>query len=191
VSDVDPEWRELTCHRLREVAQPSLRRREGREVGLAAQRRTGAGEEQRAATARLHHARRLAAEEEAAEATHSPALLEVVGLHRQQIAGHVVAGVVDRDADGPDRLRLAEELDHRGLGGGVGLDPGRFPALAANLVGHAFDLLGRATRYHHVEPALREAMTQRCAQPLLRSDSDHDRGIAHVCSSDFRLRARS
>src|SRR5215831_12986408 len=98
MGDVDAVLRILLRHRLCEGAQPGLRRVEGTVAGAAAKRRAGAGEEE-AAAARHHAAHRLATEEEAAEATDTPASLEILRLHLGDASGCIVAGVVDGDVD--------------------------------------------------------------------------------------------
>ena len=100
---------------LRQRPKPVLRAGEGREAGGAAHARGRAGEEDRAPAARSHHARRLAARQEAGEAGHLPDLGIDLGRRLEHGKTHVGADVEDEDLDRPDRL-----LDRRDEGGDVG-----------------------------------------------------------------------
>src|SRR5258707_8417679 len=74
MDDMDVLWCKLARHGLCDPAQAELRRREGGEAGAAANAGSGASEQDGAATARHHVARRFTASQEAAVTGELPCL---------------------------------------------------------------------------------------------------------------------
>ena len=81
VTDMQTLWAELARHPVRYGAQRCLRGSKCRERRARAQRCRRAGKQQRAAALGQHPARRLAANDEPAETTQTPELLEEGIIH--------------------------------------------------------------------------------------------------------------
>src|SRR5258708_37822835 len=91
--DMDALRTEFARHRLDQQPEPALGGIEGGKPRSAAHRTRGAGEDDRAAAERRQAAHRLAAEQEAREATDPPGVLEVLYRHLAEVDGSVVAHV--------------------------------------------------------------------------------------------------
>ena len=159
---------QLARHALGERAQAELADRQIDEVGAAAQRCRGAGEEDAAAPLRHHGAGGLAADQEAAEAADAPAALELLGRGIDDRLRQIGAGVVD-DHGGLAEIALhgGEELEHGLLVAGIA-------AIAAGtgLLGDRRHALPIARGRRHQHAGLHEPPAQRRAQPLSGTDDD-------------------
>ena len=158
---------------------PALAEVKGGEIRLAAHRGARAGEQQRPCAPRYHAAQRLAAEQEAAEAADPPAGLEILRLHFERAARHVVAGVEDGEVDRPMALRRFDEGSDRGFVRGVGDDGRGVSSRCADCVGNRLDLGFGAAADKDVEAFARRHAAHRRAQPFTRAHADHDCRLAH------------
>ena len=164
---------------LAERAEPGLGGGEGGEVGLAAHRGARAGQQQRPCAPRHHAAQRLAAEQEAAEAADPPAGLEILRLHFERAARHVVAGVEDGEVDRPLALRRFDEGGDRGFVGGVGDDGRGVSSCRADRIGNRLDLGFGAAADEDVEAFARRHAAHRRPKPFACAHADYDRRLAH------------
>ena len=158
VCHVDAAGVELAGQRLAEGAQAELAHREAREVGRAAERGGGAGEQDGAAAEGEHAGDDLAGAEEAAEAVGLPAGLELLGGDVGHRAREEGARVVDED------VGIAEPGSHRGEGGrdaggigGVGGERGGDAAGGGDLSLDVLEGLAAAGEEGHAVPRAREA----------------------------------
>ena len=144
----------------------------------------------RAAAARQHPSRRLAADQEAAEAGDPPHLLEERRVHLDEVADLVVAGVAHRHLDRARRLSALEQSHdvallrrvRRHRGGASAGRPDRGDDLRQSLRRTAGD--------EDVQPFAPEPLAQRRAEPDFRADADDD-GRAVPSLLEFRHRVTS
>src|SRR6185437_4514060 len=178
VRDVDALRPELARHRLHQQAQAALGGVEGGEPRPAAQRARGTGEDHRAAADGRQAAHRLAAEQEAGEATDPPGVLEVLHRHLAEVDGGVVAHVEDEQVGRPAVVVVGhcriEQADHLVLPGAVDREGRRCPALLADRVDHRLDLLRRAAGDQHVVALFRKAAAGSADDATQRADAEHD-----------------
>ena len=184
VTHVDPLGTIGACHRLRQRTQPGFCRREGRRVRLPAQRRGRAREEHGSAAARQHPPQGLAADQEAAEASHAPHLLEEARLHVVGLPHRGVAGVVDDEIEDTFAVRLGaiEERDHVPLDRRIRGDARCTAARVPNRDDQRLHLRRGPSSHEDVEPFPSQPRRKGSAEPGLGSHADDDglRLVAHA-----------
>src|SRR5215203_1566842 len=157
---------ELPRHGLRERAQTELADREPREVRLAAQRRRGAGKQDRAAPRLDHRRKYLPGRVESPRAVRPEARIELLRREIQDTAHLEGAGVVDEDLRIPQLIAYQFEGGGDGVGiRGVGRDGQRRAPAAFELLPHPGNALFAARHEGEAEAFTGEASCHRRAEP--------------------------
>ena len=170
---VDALRPELARHALRERAQRVLCAGEGGEVLPPADGGRRAGVEDRAAPARHHPPRHLAAHEKAAEAGHLPDLEVLARGLLEDARRHVGADVERGDLDRSDvALDLLDERDHLLLFSRVTTEGTGAAAVGLDLGDERAELVRRAPDHAGDEALAREALGDRAAGAVTGADDE-------------------
>ena len=170
---------ELARHALRQRAQRVLGAGKRREIGRAAQRRRGAGEQNRAlaavARARNHALGGLAAVQESAHAGHLPNLeIALRGLVKDAV-GRIRANVEDQHFDRADAVfDLLVQGQHLLFTACVRAKGVRLAAIKANALGQTLQLVRMAARDADGIALAREAPRYGAASGVARADHQGD-----------------